>query len=172
MEKCLVESKSLTPGLDCWVVDSGSGNHLISKSECSRDQLSRAVKQEKGLCLSTVNGTRRAEYKAPVRVPVLRQDIWCWLMISSPKVISMHLLVQEEKTQFHWLHSEVCKMELRGQTHYLPVVCGVPLLKAYFSRQGCQAYAAETWLGQRATAPRKDGETKVSRKKSCRMKSR
>ena len=129
MEKCFIEGKALTPGVDCWVVDSGSGNHLISKADCSPTELAKAIKQERGLYLSTVNGTTRAEYKVPIWNQALEQNVWCWLMIASPKVISMHRLIKEEKAKVHWESDEVCMVSLRNKRHFLPVVSGVPLLK-------------------------------------------
>ena len=102
---------------------------MIAKQDCTALQLARAVKQQPGLLLATANGVTRAEYKVPVQVPSLG-EIWCWLMISSPKVLSMKRLIKENEARIEWTQEEICKMEMPSKTHYLPVVHGVPALKA------------------------------------------
>ena len=128
LQAAVDEASLLEPGRNSWGMDSGSGNHLVQKKDCTKEQLQRAVEQTRPLLLATANGLTKAVYKVPCYISQFRSEVWAWLMISSPKVLSMHCFVKEKQAELTWLDDTVVQMKLRGDRHYLPVVNEAPLV--------------------------------------------
>ena len=128
-KKAKEQALQLQPGRDSWVVDSGSGRHLIQKSDCSPAQLKRAVKADEALILATANGHARAEWLVPCYVEELDIEVWAWLLTSTPKVLGLHLLVRDHRYRFKWAEPETATITKDRKTLILPVVQGVPAMK-------------------------------------------
>ena len=129
MKKAKENAVGLCPGRNAWVVDSGSGNHLIQKADCSAEQLKRSIKAETALTLATANGHARAEWLVPCYVEELGIEIWAWLLTSTPKVLGLHLLIKDYGCKFEWSSSEVAILRKGRKKIFMPIVQGVPAMK-------------------------------------------
>ena len=111
------------------MVGSGSGRHLIQKSDCSPKQLQRAVKVDEALILDTANDHARAEWQVPCYVKELGVEGWAWLLTSTPKVLGLHLLVKDHRCRFNWTEPESATITKDRKKLTLPVIQGVPVMK-------------------------------------------
>ena len=118
----------LRPGIDSWVIDTGSGQNLAGIRSLT-DQEKQALKHDGNpLKLSTANGivndTRIStadvreldNIKLPLRV-----------LNKTPRVLSVAQLV-ELGGEFSWTRAHGAVLTLNGRRHELQIQNGVPLL--------------------------------------------
>jgi hypothetical protein len=118
----------LQAGVNCWVVDTGSGHNLVPKealTESERRNLSRSADPLK---LSTANGIIEAREITTSRINELGHDVCTRVLHRTPRVLSVQQLVEKHGATFSWTPKDGAVLELRGVKHHLPVKQGVPLL--------------------------------------------
>lgn len=124
---------SLHPGLNSWVIDSGSGRHLVCRSVLDENASKHIVKVDEPLKLSTANGVVTTNEKVKIYVQGL--DVWlmAWVLEETPLVISINSLIEEHSYEFTMKrHRDKTTAFLKkgSKKIALPVILGVPVLAA------------------------------------------
>ena len=114
------------PGVDSWVIDTGSGHHLMAKSCLDAEEFEAQRKSTSSLKLSTANGPCSADTVTDVRVRALGEEAEVRVLPKTPRVLSVSKLV-EDGAEFWWT-GEGAFLQYKGKVHKLPVQKGVPLL--------------------------------------------
>ena len=116
------------PGVDSWVLDTGSGHHLVSAATLDPASRGTLRKAETPLKLCTANGVTKVTQACDCRVPILGATFEVSVLPKTPNVLSIHKLV-ERGAEFWW-DSTGAWLRYCGTTHYLTILRGVPLLPA------------------------------------------
>ncbi len=105
----------------------GCGHRFGAPSyhQATRDTLRRG---ESTLKLSTASGVTKVSQICDCEVPALGTNLETRVLPKTPKVLSVHKLV-EEGAEFWW-NQEGAFLWFRGATHHLKIMRGVPLLPA------------------------------------------
>ena len=119
--------RSLEPGVNCWVVDTGSGHHLVPRSARTPAE-TRSTREGTTLSLATANGTVNENEVTKSQVDALGMAVEVRVLRETPRVLSVFKLVQEGAT-FLW-SPQGCWLTFKGQRSKLPIKAGVPLLRA------------------------------------------
>ena len=121
--------KELKPGINSFIMDSGSGQHLIRRSAVASEK--HITRCDIGVLLQTANGIVRSHLKTRVLVKELNLKVDAWVLDDTPLVLSMGKLVNENQCDFGWNHStRKASLTHGGKTFNLKTHRGVPLLPA------------------------------------------
>ena len=122
-----VPPTDLKPGIDSFIIDTGSGHHLVRRSMIKSDKDLTYCKQ--GLLLQTANGTVRTNLKTRITVKHLNIKVDAWVLDDTPLVLSTSKLVDENGFDFNWLRaSRTASLKTCGRITPLVIQRGVPLL--------------------------------------------
>ena len=119
-------TSKLTPGVDCWVIDTGSGHNLVPAHQMTEQEQQSLVLDGPELRLATANGIIRTSRVAESSVTGLMNDIGVRVLESTPRVLSVFQLVQNG-AKFEW-DTEGARLRFGNKTIDLEVDRGVPLL--------------------------------------------
>ena len=122
-----VTDKLLNAGADTWVVDTGSGHHLVAEKDLSRDELATLRKAKKVLKLSTANGFIKSKLVATVWVRMLDKYVEARVLEGTPRVLSVERLVKDFDARLAW-DARGCNLEFGNSIIELIVEQGVPNL--------------------------------------------
>ena len=132
----------VTRGRTRWLVDSGTGNHLIWAKEIE-GRRKDIIKTDEALNLWTANGITVADERIPVKMKRLKTEITPLILEYTPNALSLGRLVVEEGFSFTWeayfpaplLHCP------DGRTIELPTEHFVP----YLEETSGSGYACPIW---------------------------
>jgi len=117
----------LNPGVNCWVVDTGSGQHLVARSKLT-DQEADDLPHGEVMRMMTANGQIKDDVATDTTIRSLDnlkvEDVR--VLKSTPRVLSVYKLVKEG-AKLAWDQDGV-RLTFNGVTHELPIKSGVPLL--------------------------------------------
>ena len=130
---CRESERGLQPGIDSWVIDSGSGRHLVSRKVLDENASKHIVTVDEPLRLSTANGVVATKEK--VKIYIRGIDVWltAWVLEETPLVISINGLVEEYGFNFKMQQirgKSKATLTKGNQGFRLSVVQGVPVLQA------------------------------------------
>ena len=120
----------LKPGADSYVVDTGSGHHLINSSDLNSEERESIRESLTTLKLSTAKGSLASSDVCDVYVKALGCTVEARALKGTPRVLSVCLLV-EDGAVFYWSLKEGAVLVYKGTTHKLIVEHGVPLLPVF-----------------------------------------
>ena len=126
-------SENLKPGVDAWVVDTGSGRHLISRKDLDKNAENNIKRVEEPLRLATANGV--VDTNEIVKIFVRRLGLWvvAWVLEATPLVLSVDDLVDNHGFEFDWKKKagqSRATLSSGGRKINLPIRLGVPCLPA------------------------------------------
>ena len=123
-----VAAAGVLPGKNAWVIDTGSGYHLIPRAAV--DNKKHIIKSDEELTLMTANGVVTTSEKLDVKIKELGIIVECWILENTPLVLSVAGLVQDHDCEFLWWKSrpDVAELKRGGKTTFLPIVQGTPAL--------------------------------------------
>ena len=114
-------------GIDAFIIDSGSGQHLIRRSMVASD--SHLTTCPVGILLQTANGLIRTYLKTRVFIRLLNIKVDAWVLDDTPLLLSMGKLVTEHGCDFGWRRkSQTATLTKDGKTLQLTTQRGVPIL--------------------------------------------
>ena len=125
------------PGVDSWVVDTGSGHHLIAKTLLTSNERGAQRKTTDVLQLSTANGTCRADVVTDVLIKGIDEEAEVRVLNKTPRVLSVHKLV-ERGGEFCW-NDKGAFLKYNGITYELDVQKGVPLMTVAVAHEANQS---------------------------------
>ena len=123
----------LLPGVDSWVMDSGSGRHLVSRRVLDKNANTNIVKGNETIRLKTANGIVETCEKVRIYVKGLGIYVTAWVLEDTPLVLSLNALAEEHGFDFRLglRKGRACAWLINGaRKTNLPIMMGVPLLKA------------------------------------------
>ena len=119
-------AKVLIPGVNSWVIDTGSGHHLVSQ-EALCEHEAQSLHEGEELKLATANGIIKDRRIAQSIVPELDDlAVDVRVLKQTPRVLSVQKLV-EDGASFVW-DEHGARLLHNGKLHNLIVTQGVPLL--------------------------------------------
>ena len=95
-------SKPLKAGVNAFIIDSGSGQHLIRRSMVASEE--HITYCEEGLLLQTANGIVKSHLKTRVNIKRLGIKVDAWILDNTPLVLSTGKLIEENGCDFQWDH--------------------------------------------------------------------
>ena len=127
------KSESSKPGVDAWVIDTGSGRNLVSKKDLDKHAEKNIKVVDEPLRLATANGV--VETNEIVKIFIRRLNIWvvAWVLESTPLVLSVDDLVENHGFEFEWKKKagrNRAVLSSEGRKFDLPIRLGVPCLPA------------------------------------------
>ena len=114
-----------------WIIDTGSGHHLIASDKVGPE--SRVSKTAQPLVLATANGRVDADVEAEASVGRLQSSIRALVLDKTPNVLSMGRLVRDQGYSLQWRADDVEHPRLispLGRVVKLQVINDVPVLPA------------------------------------------
>ena len=118
---------SIVAGVNSWVIDTGSGYHLVPKATRTPQEVVETRKAEDVLKLSTANGIITNDLETSTTLDELGGiEINSRVLQRTPRVLSVHQLVKVG-AKFAW-DSSGAWLQLNGIWYPLIVQHGVPLL--------------------------------------------
>ena len=126
-QKCGADVANLVPGVNSWVIDTGSGHHLVGRKGFTETEKAAVVNAGSNLTLATAGGTIKANQETVAAVRLFQGDVVARVLEDSPRVLSVNRLVTEHGAEFHW-DSGGAYLIIGGKRIDLPVKSGVPLL--------------------------------------------
>ena len=118
----------LKAGVDSWVVDTGSGHHLIARPSRNQEERNATREADELLKLTTANGIIRNKTVTDSRIHSLDdQTITCRVLDRTPRVLSVAKLV-DEGFAFMWNERGAFLRTPNGIWKNLEVQMGVPLI--------------------------------------------
>ena len=113
-------------GVNSWVIDTGSGHHLVSQ-EALCEHEAQSLREGEELKLATANGIIKDRRIAQSIVPELDDlAVDVRVLKQTPRVLSVQKLV-EDGASFVW-DEHGARLLHNGKLHNLIVTQGVPLL--------------------------------------------
>ena len=117
---------AMIPGVNSWVIDTGSGHHLASRKTLSKQE-AETLRCGEMLKLATANGVISGTEVADSPITALGgTDVEVRVLCDTPRVLSVHQLVQEGCT-FVW-DEDGARLLQNGHVHHLTIKGGVPLM--------------------------------------------
>ena len=126
-DKEKIAFEDLVPGENSWVVDTGSGHHLVSRKRLSREEQDKVEKSKETLRLATAGGVISCDDIVKVDVSKFGAEVCARVLKDTPRVLSVAKLVTEHGATFTW-DRDGPRLWLDGEWIKLPVKSGVPLL--------------------------------------------
>ena len=126
-EKEQIAYEDLVPGVNSWVIDTGSGHNLVSKRNLTNEEQREIQRAESTLKLVTAGGVISCDEIVDVDVSKFGAAVSARVLKNTPRVLSVAKLVEEHGATFTWSR-EGPKLLLDGVWINLPVKAGVPLL--------------------------------------------
>lgn len=126
-EKEQIAYEDLVPGVNSWVIDTGSGHNLVSKRNLTNEEQGGIQRAESTLKLATAGGVISCDEIVNVDVSKFGAAVSARVLKNTPRVLSVAKLVEEHGATFTWSR-EGAKLLLDGVWIDLPVKAGVPLL--------------------------------------------
>lgn len=105
------------PGVDSWVMDTGSGHHLKAKNRWTPAEQKATKQSICNLKLQTANCHLEADRVTETTVRELGQQIEVRVLPDTPNVISIGRLVEEDGAIFHWDLATGATLLHKGVTH-------------------------------------------------------
>ena len=151
----------VTRGRTRWLVDSGTGNHLIwaKEIECRRKDI---VKSDEALNLRTASCITVADERIPVKMKRLNTEITPLVLEYTPNALSLGRLVVEEGFSFTWeAYQPSPLLHLpEGKTISLPTEHLVPYIE---ESSGC-GYACPMMFSAKTVADQQNAENTIAEK--------
>jgi hypothetical protein len=123
-----VNVDELQAGVNCWVVDTGSGHNLVPRDALTQSEKVQVSQAAEPLRLSTANGIVKVKDATRSQVTRLGRSVCARVLDSTPRVLSVQYLVEQEGASFSWTPQSGAQLLIDGEMHKLPVKQGVPLL--------------------------------------------
>ena len=116
-------------GADRYILDTGSGNHLVSIEDITQADLDDATQAEDPIYLDTANGQITVKKRVLLQVLSLMLVINALILPRTPAVLSVGRLTMEEDFDFLWFHRQIpWLIDKHGNYYPLEVEKFVPLL--------------------------------------------
>ena len=98
----MVRKPVLEARISKWLMDTGSGLDLVSKSDV-RNMKHMVVSSENPVMLATANGITSVDQEIALRVEALDETIKPFVLESTPSVLTVGWRCMELGYEFHWL---------------------------------------------------------------------
>lgn len=120
-------TRPLNPGLNCWVVDSGSGYNSVPRRSVANKE--RITKADNPLTLQTTNGISKSFENVEVDVPALGIQVAARILDDTPLVLSLEDLIGNYSISISWSTPKSAWLKRRSRKVELEVTRGVPALR-------------------------------------------
>ena len=114
-------------GTNSWVIDTGSGHHLISLAALTAQEKETEREALSQLKLATANGRIVSKNVVDAHVGPFTDTVEARCLPGTPRVLSVYQLVQDG-AEFSWSLDVGAILKYRGTVFKLIVQRGVPLL--------------------------------------------
>ena len=121
------EVDAMIAGQNCWVVDTGSGYHLVPKESMTEAESQSLEATSDPVRFTTANGIAKCTALASSPLGQLECTVNAQVLEKTPRVLSVCKLVNEQGARFVW-DPHGASLEVNGRKFALPVKQGVPLL--------------------------------------------
>ena len=111
---------------NAFIVDTGSGQHLVGRRQTDERKLTR-VDPDKALRLRTANGITTSVWQTRIFIKQLGISIVAWVLEDTPLVLSASKLINEHGFDLSWKASRAT-LTKDGKKHDLDIKSGVPLI--------------------------------------------
>ena len=114
---------------EAFMLDTGSGQHLVGRSQVSDETNITKVDPKNSLRLRTAAGIITCNWQT--RIHIRQLDIWvvAWVLEESPLILSVGKLVEQNGFDFAWKHStRKAFLTKDGKQHILKISNGVLML--------------------------------------------
>jgi len=128
-----VNTEDLDPGVNCWVIDSGSGRHLVAREVLDENTEKHIIKVDEPLRLRTAGGIVTTNCKVKMWVEALGMWLMAWVLPKTPLVLGLHDLVENHGFDFTFRNVKgkaMAFLSKGSKKKELPVKSGFPVLKA------------------------------------------
>ena len=120
---------NLKPGIDSFIIDTGSGHHLVRRSMVASEK--HLTHCSEGLLLQTANGTVRTNLKTRINVKHLNVKVDAWVLDDTPLVLSASKLVNENGFDFNWIRAtKTASLKTNGRGIPLAIQLGEDVQEA------------------------------------------
>eukprot|EP00971_Amphidinium_carterae_P136178 2698483-Amphidinium_carterae.5 len=126
-ENALIASQSGGEGFRSWVVDSGSGEHLVGRTMLHDKEHATIEPLTSPVRLRTANGIVTCRHHVPITIRSRGKTCWALVLEDAPLVLSMGKLA-EDSVFFRWTTTTSCVLDFVKSEICLRLSHRVPML--------------------------------------------